>query len=98
LRQAGHRWTPIHQLTRISYEKGSLKHDDRLDALSIAVAFHVENMAQDAERGISFEKQARLNKELGKFIANAVGPGRAKRMQDMGSHRFAQGKTGARPI
>ena len=32
--------TLIHQMTRISYEKGSLKHDDRLDALAIAVAYH----------------------------------------------------------
>ena len=32
--------TLIHQMTRISFEKGSLKHDDRLDALAIAVAYH----------------------------------------------------------
>jgi hypothetical protein len=75
---------------------GSLKHDDRLDALAIAVAYHVENMAQDAERGIASEKQSKLDKELEKFMEHAVGPGRAKRMQGTGSHRFAQGKTGAR--
>lgn len=85
--------TLIHQMTRISYEKGSLKHDDRLDALAIAVAFHTEAMAQDAERGIQFEKQARLDKELERFIENAMG---RRHLPDNGSMRFAHGKTGAR--
>jgi hypothetical protein len=87
--------TLIHQLTRISYEKGSLKFDDRLDALAIAVNYHVENMAQDVERGIDHEKQSRLDKELEKFMDHAVGPGRAARRVDTGSARFGHGKAGA---
>ena len=88
--------TLIHQLTRISYEKGSLKHDDRLDALAIAVAYHVENMAQDADRGIAHQRQMLLDKELEKFMNHAVGPGRAARRQDTGASRHAEGLTGAR--
>lgn len=87
--------TLIHQLSRISFERGSLKHDDRLDALAIAVAYHVENMAQDADRGISAEKIALLDKELERFMNHAVGPGRAARRVDTGSARFGQGRQGA---
>jgi hypothetical protein len=61
----------IYQMTRISYEKGALKHDDRLDALAIAVAYWTERMGQDADRGISKVKQEALDKELKKFIEHA---------------------------
>lgn len=60
--------TLIYQLSRLSYDKGSLKHDDRLDALSIAVNYWVEKMAQDANKGISNEKQKRLDEELRNFV------------------------------
>lgn len=60
--------TLIYQLSRISYDKGSLKHDDRLDALSIAVNYWAERMAQDENKGIANEKQARLDAELRNFI------------------------------
>lgn len=60
--------TLIYQLSRISYDKGSLKHDDRLDALAIAVNYWVERMAQDENKGIATEKQARLDAELKSFI------------------------------
>ncbi|WP_316172961.1 phage terminase large subunit [Bradyrhizobium sp. SZCCHNRI2049] len=85
--------TLIYQMTRISYERGSLKHDDRLDALAIAVAFHTDAMAQDAERGIAHEKQARLDKELEKFMEGVHG---RRHQMDTGSHRFASGMAGAR--
>jgi Holliday junction resolvasome RuvABC endonuclease subunit len=87
--------TLIHQMTRISFEKGSLKHDDRLDALAIAVAYHSENMAQDADRNISSEKQARLEKELEKFLDHATAGRRGK---DQGSWRLGSGLTGARML
>lgn len=63
----------VYQLSRISLDRGSLKHDDRLDALSIAVAYWVENMAQDADRGISRERSDALDKELERFMENAIG-------------------------
>ncbi len=87
--------TLIHQLTRISREKGSLRFDDRLDALAIAVNYHTENMAQDAERGIHHERQARLDKELERFMEHAVGPGRARTRVDTGSAKFGNGTVGA---
>ena len=38
------------QMSRLTAEKGCLSHDDRADALAIAVAFFVEAAAQDQER------------------------------------------------
>jgi Holliday junction resolvasome RuvABC endonuclease subunit len=85
--------TLIHQMTRICTDKGSLKHDDRLDALAIAVAYHTEAMAQDADRGISHERQQALNKELERFMEHARGSGNRT---DHGSAGFGSGRSGAR--
>lgn len=41
----------FYQLTRLSRERGALAHDDRLDALAIGVAFFVESMAKDSQKG-----------------------------------------------
>jgi hypothetical protein len=38
----------FHQLTRITAERGALRHDDRLDVLAMAVGRWVEQIAQDA--------------------------------------------------
>jgi Holliday junction resolvasome RuvABC endonuclease subunit len=84
--------TLIHQMTRICTDKGSLKHDDRLDALAIAVAYHTEAMAQDADRGISHERQQALHKELDRFMEHARG---SANRTDHGSARFSFGLTGA---
>jgi len=65
--------TLIYQMTRITYDRGCLKHDDRLDALAIAVSYWVENMAQDADKGIAYEREQALDKELEKFMDNAMG-------------------------
>ena len=43
----------FYQLTRLTRERGALGHDDRLDALSMAVAFFVEVMDADAAKGIT---------------------------------------------
>lgn len=48
----------FHQMTRISYERGCLMHDDRLDALSIAVGALAETLSRNAKA------EARLREEL----------------------------------
>jgi len=65
--------TLVYQMTRVTYDRGSLKHDDRLDALAIAVNYWVEQMAQDADRGIASEKSEALDRELQKFMDHAAG-------------------------
>jgi hypothetical protein len=63
----------IYQMTRISYAKGSLKHDDRLDALSMAIGYWVENMKQDADRGIARERDDKFEEDLKHFMDHAIG-------------------------
>ncbi|MCW2335713.1 hypothetical protein M2323_004669 [Rhodoblastus acidophilus] len=63
--------TLVYQLSRISYDKGALKHDDRLDALAIGVSYWVEKIGQDADRGIASEKQRLLDEALRGFMDNA---------------------------
>lgn len=40
----------LYQMTRLTRDRGALKHDDRLDALSMAVGYWVEHMAKDAQK------------------------------------------------
>lgn len=64
----------IYQMTRITNERGCLRHDDRLDALSIAVAYYTEQMARNEERGIDEMKQKALDEALLGFLEHAVDP------------------------
>jgi hypothetical protein len=41
----------IYQMSRLTRERGCLRHDDRLDALSMAVAYWSDAMAQNVEAG-----------------------------------------------
>lgn len=42
----------VYQLTRINREKGALAHDDRLDAVTIAVAYWLSVLDRDAQQGL----------------------------------------------
>lgn len=57
-----------HQLTRITYDRGSLRQDDRLDVLAIATAYWVERMSVDEDEQISLRKEDLLDQELRKFM------------------------------
>ena len=57
----------FYQLSRITREKNSLTHDDRLDALSIAVAYWVQQMAADVNQNMVDRKQELLQQELDSF-------------------------------
>ncbi|AKG94472.1 DNA packaging protein [Delftia phage IME-DE1] len=54
----------FHQMTRLTREKGSLAHDDRLDALAIACAFFVESMSQDDQKGIQQAQEDWLEEHM----------------------------------
>lgn len=58
----------IYQMTRITRDRGSLAHDDRLDVLAMAVQYWVEQMAADADAEIAEAKAAALQMELDKFM------------------------------
>ena len=57
----------FYQMTRITKERGALKHDDKLDALAMACGYWVEAVAQDAERrAMEFADQQAME-ELERF-------------------------------
>jgi Holliday junction resolvasome RuvABC endonuclease subunit len=56
----------VYQMTRLTRERGAVTHDDRLDALSIAVGYWTAQMAQDASDRILERKEEDLLKELQK--------------------------------
>ena len=63
----------FYQMTRITRQKGSLAHDDRLDVLAIAVNYWTEQMAQNADDKIRDRKEERLDRALESFMDEAVG-------------------------
>lgn len=63
----------VYQLSRLTRERGALVHDDRLDALAIAVAYWVEEMAADADTEQQDFRAAALDKELEKFMDAVFG-------------------------
>ena len=63
----------MYQMSRITRQKRSLVHDDRLDSLSMAVGYWVEQMGQDPDENIRRHKAALLDRELKDFMATAVG-------------------------
>lgn len=62
------RYMLFHQMTRITKDRGALIHDDRLDALQMAVQYWVDFMAADAETEISNRKEELFDKEIENFI------------------------------
>ena len=58
----------IYQLSRITKDRGAITQDDRLDALAIAVAYWVEQMAQDADQQITTRHSENARKELQNFM------------------------------
>ena len=61
------RYMLMYQLSRITRDRGSLVHDDRLDALSIAVGYWTQQMAADVDQSMIDRKQELLEEELTKF-------------------------------
>src|SRR3954447_5178236 len=60
----------LHQLTRITRDRGSLVQDDRLDALAMAVGHWVEFMARDADKAHEAHIEKLRQKDLAKFMAH----------------------------
>lgn len=54
----------IYQMTRLSRDRGALAHDDRLDALCMAVAYWLAVMDRDEEQGVLEQMEARLEQWL----------------------------------
>lgn len=65
------RYMLFYQLTRITRDRGAISHDDRLDAMAIAVGYWVEQMAADVDAQIKERKDQLLQDELDKFLNHA---------------------------
>lgn len=63
----------MYQISRVTRARGALAHDDRLDALAMGVGYWSERMAQDADKKINQRRSAIFDKELKRFIGNAIG-------------------------
>ncbi|HAS6597585.1 MULTISPECIES: phage terminase large subunit [Vibrio] len=82
----------FYQMGRITAERGALKHDDRLDALAMAVAYWASVMDADAKRIEQEVRAEALEKELADFIAWASGE---RDEPEWGVSGLAFGETGS---
>ena len=64
------RYSLFYQMTRITKDRGALAHDDRLDALAMATAYWVEQMAADADDLMVERHSELMDIELDKFIGH----------------------------
>jgi hypothetical protein len=57
----------LYQLTNLTRDRGCLKHDDRLDAFAMAVAYWQESMARDSSKATDQWKDRMIDEEIRKF-------------------------------
>lgn len=63
----------LYQLTRLTRDRGSIAHDDRLDAVSMAVNYWVEQMGVNEIDQEATHLDNLLREELDKFVETATG-------------------------
>lgn len=63
----------FYQLARLSKAKGSLKHDDRLDTLAMAVRYFTDQLDVDQQNLETLKKQELFDLEIEKFIRETGG-------------------------
>lgn len=77
----------LHQLTRITKDRGALKHDDRIDALHLAVWYWTKAMARDQEKAAKKSTDKWLDKELELHMKYLVAGKPAVNKRDMRTRR-----------
>ena len=74
------------QMSRLTRDKGALKHDDLIDCLSMAVNYWTSVMDVDSNRANVEHKEAMFQEELDRFMESAIGrPMRSKKWHDQRS-------------
>jgi hypothetical protein len=61
------------QMTRLTRDRGSLRHDDAIDALAICANYWIERLDRDQQLSYNQHKEELLDQELEKFMENAIG-------------------------
>jgi hypothetical protein len=69
-----HKYQLLWQMSHLTRDRGALAHDDRLDALSMAVGECVNQLSQDAEKNVQARKDQELLEELETFNGIARRP------------------------
>ncbi|MGI0120196.1 phage terminase large subunit [Zooshikella sp. RANM57] len=64
--QGREKYSLFYQLTRLTKDRGALKHDDRLEAVSGAVRYWVEQMSMDSKKEAENVRQELLEDEFAK--------------------------------
>lgn len=67
------RYQLFFQLTRITRDRGALAHDDRLDALAMAVGYWSKALAVETEKVVAANREKLMQKELERYLAHAIG-------------------------
>tara|TARA_R100001594_G_scaffold38894_1_gene70364 strand:+ start:13386 stop:15230 length:1845 start_codon:yes stop_codon:yes gene_type:complete len=75
-RSENHTYSLLYQMTHVTRDRGSLKHDDRLDALAGAVAHYQRSMAQDIDQAAKAVLDARFDEEMEDFVEWIEGGGK----------------------
>lgn len=62
-----------HQMSRLTREKGALRHDDRVDALAMACAYWVKAASLTPEATMAVNQEERSRRALERFLEHAIG-------------------------
>lgn len=57
----------MYQMSHLTRERGSLEHDDKLDAVAMAVEYWAEAMSRDADAAMAERREEKFDKELEKM-------------------------------
>jgi hypothetical protein len=76
----------IYQMTRITKDRGSLTHDDRLDALAMGCSYWVDQVAADAVQRMEDRERAEQEKLMNDYLS-AIGHGQPVNNQTMFNRR-----------
>jgi hypothetical protein len=63
-------YSMFYQMTRLTYDKGSLPHDDRVDSLAMAVAYFRDYMDIDGDKAKQKYQESLVEEMLNEFASN----------------------------
>jgi hypothetical protein len=62
-----------YQLTHITEERGCLKHDDRIDAVEMAIGYWIQILARDEMEEYKRYEEDEIQKEIAEFLSEMCG-------------------------
>lgn len=80
------KYSLFYQMTRITKDRGALIHDDRLDAMAMAVGYWVDHMARDQDKAVQSIRDKNLDKDLRSFMKGVLG-GKTRKTTWMGDNK-----------